>query len=127
MNRSILSFIKQVLLFAVLLVPVYCLLVILIADTVPDAYTKNINHRMGAYGHVFSRFQEAASSQNIDVLILGSSHAYRGFDTRIFAEQGIRAFNLGTSAQTPIPDNASAKVATEPQTAVPSSVSASFL
>lgn len=38
----------------------------------------------------------------VDILFLGSSHAYRGFDTRIFEKAGFRCFNLGTSAQTPL-------------------------
>lgn len=40
---------------------------------------------------------------NIDVLILGSSHAYRGFDPRIFADTlELNAFNMGSSFQNPI-------------------------
>src|SRR5690606_29158798 len=31
-----------------------------------------------------------------------SSHAYRGFDPRVFAEAGYSSFNLGTTAQSPI-------------------------
>ncbi len=54
------------------------------------------------YGHTYSRLQDADSLKNIDVLILGSSLAYRGFDTRIFEQHNIKAFNLGTSAQTVI-------------------------
>ncbi|MFD1079531.1 hypothetical protein, partial [Longispora fulva] len=40
--------------------------------------------------------------EDIDILILGSSLAYRGIDTRIFEAKGYKAFNLGTSAQTPL-------------------------
>ena len=32
---------------------------------------------------------------------MGSSHAYRGFSTEIFLENGYRTFNLGSSSQTP--------------------------
>ena len=39
--------------------------------------------------------------KNVDVLFLGSSHAYRGFDPRIFRKRGYSSFNLGSSAQTP--------------------------
>ena len=34
-----------------------------------------------------------------DAIVLGSSHAYRGYDPRIFEEVGISLFNAGTSAQ----------------------------
>ncbi len=37
-----------------------------------------------------------------DVVIIGSSHAYRGYDPHIFQEHGHRAFNLGSTAQTPL-------------------------
>lgn len=48
------------------------------------------------------RLNEIKSVKGIDVLFVGSSTAYRGFDPRIFKEYGIESFNLGSSAQTPI-------------------------
>ena len=57
---------------------------------------------MGCYGHTFTRMQDAQKTKNVDVLIVGSSHAYRGIDPRILERDGITAFNLGSSAQTPI-------------------------
>lgn len=44
---------------------------------------------------------EADTTQNIDVLFLGSPHAFRGFDPRIFEKAGFRSFNLGSPSQTP--------------------------
>jgi hypothetical protein len=61
----------------------------------------NINYRIGSSGHLYSRLSEIKNYGDIDILILGSSHAYRGFDTRIFKEKGYKAFNLGSSAQSP--------------------------
>jgi hypothetical protein len=52
--------------------------------------------------HSLRRFREAASSGPVDVVVFGSSHAYRGFDPRIFAARGIRLFNLGSTNQTPL-------------------------
>ena len=43
-----------------------------------------------------------ASKQDYDVLFLGSSHAYRSFDPRIFAAHGIKSYNLGTTSQAPV-------------------------
>lgn len=57
---------------------------------------------LGGYGHTWSRFNEAERYGPVDVLFLGSSHAYRGLDTRIWEAHGIRAFNLGSSRQTPL-------------------------
>ncbi|MBM3447853.1 MAG: hypothetical protein FJX90_01955 [Bacteroidetes bacterium] len=34
-----------------------------------------------------------------NVVVLGSSHAYRGYDPRIFEREGLSLFNAGTSAQ----------------------------
>jgi hypothetical protein len=42
------------------------------------------------------------AKENIDVLVLGASDAYRGYDPRFFDEQNIKIFNLGSSVQTPI-------------------------
>jgi hypothetical protein len=51
---------------------------------------------------MYSRIEEVKKTKNIDVLFLGSSHTYRGFDPRIFKAKGMTSFNLGSSAQTPL-------------------------
>jgi len=51
---------------------------------------------------MYTRLQEIKQTKNIDILILGSSHAFRGIDTRIINSYGFTAFNLGSSSQTPI-------------------------
>jgi hypothetical protein len=53
-------------------------------------------------GYSLTRLQQADTIKKTNVLILGSSHAYRGFDPRIFKNKGIDIFNLGTSSQTPL-------------------------
>jgi len=67
----------------------------------PSWLKPNINYRIGSYGHTYSRLSEIKKYGNVDILFLGSSHAYRGFDTRVFLESGYKSFNLGSSAQTP--------------------------
>jgi len=44
---------------------------------------------------------EALNYQDIDFLFIGSSHAYRGYDIRLFDKLG-KSFNLGTTSQTPL-------------------------
>ena len=56
----------------------------------------------GGNGASLLRYREAKTYGSVDVLFCGSSHCYRGFDTRIFDQAGIRTFNLGSSSQTPI-------------------------
>jgi hypothetical protein len=54
-------------------------------------------------GHERILFEEwAKSNENYDAIVLGSSHAYRGYDPRIFRSHGISIFNLGTSSQHPV-------------------------
>jgi len=48
---------------------------------------------------MYSRIHNIRNLKNVDILFLGSSHAYRGFDPRIFSGYGLRTFNLGSSAQ----------------------------
>nr|QEO74378.1 hypothetical protein [uncultured bacterium] len=52
--------------------------------------------------HIALRFEELHKVRDIDVLFIGSSHSLRTFDPRYFERRGLRAFNLGTSNQTPI-------------------------
>jgi len=47
-------------------------------------------------------FEELRSIDDVDVVWIGSSHAYRTFDPRFFADRGVSTFNMGTSGQTPI-------------------------
>lgn len=68
----------------------------------PPILKNNLKYPIGSYGHMNSRLNEAKTISDIDILFLGSSHAYRGFDTRIFSKNGFKTFNLGSSSQTPI-------------------------
>lgn len=53
-------------------------------------------------GNTFRKFNDFDEKKMHDILVIGSSHAYRGYDPRIFKEKGMELFNLGTSAQTPL-------------------------
>lgn len=49
------------------------------------------------------RMKDIKKAKDIDLLFLGSSHAYRGFDTRIFNQRlNLTSLNMGSSAQTHI-------------------------
>lgn len=61
----------------------------------------NVKYPLGGYGHTLIRMQEAKKVKDVDVLFIGSSHVYRGFDVRIFEEHQIKSFNLGSSSQSP--------------------------
>ncbi|TXK33886.1 hypothetical protein FVR03_18170 [Pontibacter qinzhouensis] len=62
----------------------------------------NVRLNPAGTGSTMIRVQEAAQTGAVDFLFIGSSHAYRGFDPRVFAGAGYSSFNLGTTAQSPI-------------------------
>lgn len=95
-------FIKSVLWFIPFLITAYLLLIFVWGRFVPQLFKPNLNYKTGSSGHTFSRLQEVKNINGLDILFLGSSHAYRGFDTRLFGENNLKTFNLGTSAQTPV-------------------------
>jgi hypothetical protein len=64
--------------------------------------TSFLKYPIGGTGNTYTRLSEVEDIKNIDILFLGSSHTYRGFDTRIFSKYGYSTFNLGTTSQTPI-------------------------
>jgi hypothetical protein len=51
-------------------------------------------------GQELQMMRDLTSNQiKYDAIVLGSSHAYRGYDPRIFEQVGINLFNAGTSSQ----------------------------
>ena len=96
------KFLKQFLFFMLYAIAAYLALLVLWGEFMPNIIKKNLNYSLGAYGHMYTRIREAEKTTNIDILFIGSSHAYRGFDTRIAREFGYESFNLGSSAQTPV-------------------------
>jgi hypothetical protein len=53
-------------------------------------------------GVSYTKFQDWAKEDTCDVIVIGSSHAYRGYDPRVFERRGYRMFNMGSSAQSPL-------------------------
>lgn len=86
--------------FALFCTSVYAVSIVTIGLLKPTGLGPNFTFPLAGYGHLLSRIQEADQKQDVDVIVLGSSHAYRGFDPRIFKEEGLTMFNLGSSSQT---------------------------
>ncbi len=95
-------FLKKCLTFGLFAAPVYVGLVIFWGAVAWPGLNSNVNYIRAPKGHVLTRLREVKSMSEPDLLIVGSSHAYRGFDVRIFRAAGYSCFNLGTSSQTPI-------------------------
>jgi hypothetical protein len=81
---------------------VYVVVLTFLPRPMPYRVLRNLNVPLGGNGHNYTRLQEADRPGDPEILILGSSSAYRGFDPRVFAARGYRSFNLGSSSQTPI-------------------------
>jgi hypothetical protein len=85
---------------------IYVMLLASVPQRLTNGTFRNLKLPFAGYGHTWSRFQEARTHEAVDILFIGSSHAYRGFDTRIFETHGYSSFNLGSSMQTPIQSEA---------------------
>ncbi|WP_316844704.1 hypothetical protein [Pedobacter psychrodurus] len=94
------KFLLNLSVFLLISIITYIVLIIAFGSFMPKGINKNLPYSFG--GHIQNRLKEVSHYTNVDVLILGSSHAYRGYDVRKFRAKGLSAFNLGTSAQTPI-------------------------
>ncbi len=102
MNKEITFFVKKLLLFFVFSLLFYIIMISVWGTILPYRLHGNIKYNKGSYGHLYTRIKEIPNFKNVDLLFLGSSHTYRGFDNRIFKEHGYSSYNLGSSAQTPL-------------------------
>ena len=96
------GFLTDLLLFALMAMLIYCAVILGAGAISPYSQHRNIKFAKGAYGHLYSRTREIPAHADVDILFLGSSHAYRGFDPRLFEARGLRTFNLGSSSQSPL-------------------------
>ena len=74
-------------------------MLVVFAKIFPAKWRSNLVYKLPGERHTYTRLREADTTKNVDVLILGSSHAYTGYDPRIFKQHGWKVFNLGTTAQ----------------------------
>ncbi len=96
------KFLSKIFLFFLYLIIFYSAYIFLWGSVFNSEINNNLKYKKGSPGYTFSRIKELKEYSDIDILFLGSSHAYRGFDTRIYRKLGLKTFNLGSSAQTPI-------------------------
>ena len=95
------KFVANIFFFLLFTAVFYFIALFIWGGMAPSMLSPNLNYRIGSSGHMHTRLTEAKTYGDTDILILGSSHAYRAFDTRIFQKNGYKAFNLGSSNQTP--------------------------
>lgn len=95
-------FLYNLIIFALSTLAGYALLIILLGLFLPAGLRKNLVYTFGGNGFANIRLDQADTTGAKDLLFIGSSRAYRSFDTRIFEEAGYTSFNLGSSNQTPL-------------------------
>ena len=96
------KFIVRVLLFIPFVSFFYIVLLLAGSSVFSSMPFTNLKYPVAGYAHMYSRIAEVKQTKDIDILFLGASFAYRGFDPRIFKQYGYKTFNLGSSNQTPI-------------------------
>ena len=96
------KFLLQLFFFLIFVFSIYIFFVIGIGEFGDEKLNKNLAYEKAGPGHTYSRLRDAENIKNVDLLIFGTSLAFKGYDTRIFAKNGIRTFNLGTAGETPV-------------------------
>lgn len=94
------KFILTFLLFIVVSAISYFFLILAWGFIAPQKLKNNLN-LPDNYGYLGDRLKNAKEIKDVDILFLGPSTTYRGFDTRIFNKSGYSAFNFGSSSQSP--------------------------
>ncbi|WP_242927952.1 DUF1574 family protein [Pontibacter vulgaris] len=95
------KFALKALLFTLTLPVLYFGAIVCLSVISQEGPLPNIRSTTGGVGFSLLRMREVQQVKQVDFLFVGSSHVYRGFDPRIFDQQGIRSFNLGSPLQTP--------------------------
>jgi hypothetical protein len=93
-------FLRNILYFIPFAAVVYILAICFFGEVTPTYFKSSVRYRRCGGGHLFTRLNEVRHTKGTDVLFIGTSHCYRGFDTRIFRKAGYESFNLGSSIQT---------------------------
>ncbi|MCD9853085.1 hypothetical protein LUD75_00085 [Epilithonimonas sp. JDS] len=98
MKKLLIVFSKFFLISAI----IYCLVVILLYITDCPVLNTNIPKKKDRRGSFTARkLEEVKNEKQVDIMILGSSLAYRNYNIRVFQSKYYNSFNLGTSAQKP--------------------------
>lgn len=94
------QFLKNISYFLMFFIVAYVIGVCVVGTYLPSYFKTGMRYRRCSGGHLFTRINEAKTVKDVDILFLGTSHCYRGFDTRIFTNEGYKVFNFGSSIQT---------------------------
>lgn len=101
MGRFLKNGIAFVLTFGVIYIGLFTLLTAISPNGIPLIYRCGgaLNWKGGITHQKFNDFDKHLKH---DLIVLGSSHAYRGYDMAVVKNAGLTCFNLGSNAQTPL-------------------------
>lgn len=94
MKQFIFKFIKFLLGFTL----IYVIVLNVLQEILPGPYKPNILYEAGD-NLVTRKIEESDTIDSVDILIVGSSHAYDSFNPKYFENNGFSAYNWGTSQQ----------------------------
>ncbi|PQL93423.1 hypothetical protein [Apibacter adventoris] len=101
-NKQIIRFLTKIICFLGFSMVTYFLLLIIWGTFLPIFINKNLQFKFRTEGHTYTRLKEADTVKNVDILFIGSSHVFRGYDPRVFEKNNLKIFDLSSVAQTPV-------------------------
>jgi hypothetical protein len=96
------TFLLKITVVTIISIVTYVFVIFLMTFLGLDRWISNARNTAGRGYYTYSRFKEVENINKVEILFLGSSHLYRGVDTRVFKKNGIKTFNFATSGQTPL-------------------------
>jgi hypothetical protein len=93
-------FLNKVMRFFLLAIVVYLSVVLILGKS--RVMFKGFNFFPVGPSRTVNRIEDLSAFKELNILFMGSSHAYMSFDPRIFKKEGYNAFNFGSSSQTPL-------------------------
>jgi hypothetical protein len=91
-------FIKRVSFFSIIAASIYG---VLLCGFIQLDWRPSIHTNLPESSTTSRMFRDLEKADTIDLLFIGSSHSYRGFNPSVFDSLGWQSFNMGTSSQTP--------------------------
>lgn len=102
MGNVMIKFAMNVFLFCIFLMLFYMMGLFFWGGYTHKMFQKNLYYVRGSDAFTYTKLKDVQEIEDTDILFLGSSHCYRGIDTRFFFKHDLNTFNLGTSSQTPM-------------------------
>ena len=96
------KFLKKIFYFTLFILVFYFVFIFIWGNFAPYSLKVNLMTFEGKNVHTYLKLKEVKKVRKVDILFIGSSRCYRGFDVRIFKKYNFTSYNLGTTSQSPI-------------------------